>query len=128
MIGGLGTDLVEVGRIADKISKEQGFRELVFSPREIAYCAGKAHPFEHYAARFAGKEAFFKALGTGWAKGTSFNEVEILSDAQGKPEIHLTGETALTLAPLHIGTIWVSLSHIQSMASAVVIIEKKQMI
>jgi holo-[acyl-carrier protein] synthase len=126
MIGGLGTDLIEVERIAAKISKEQGFRELVFSPGEIAYCSAKAHPFEHYAARFAAKEAFFKALGTGWTNGTAFHEIEILPDAQGKPELSLLGETADTLEALGISRIWVSLSHIKSMASAVVIIEKKQ--
>jgi holo-[acyl-carrier protein] synthase len=125
MIAGLGTDLIEVDRVAAKISKEHGFRELVFSPGEIAYCSAKAHPFEHYAARFAAKEAFFKALGTGWTNGTAFHEIEILPDALGRPGLSMIGETAATLGPLGIVKVWVSLSHIKSMASAVVIIEKK---
>jgi holo-[acyl-carrier protein] synthase len=120
---GLGTDLVEVDRIADKIGKEQGFRELVFSPGEIAYCESRTHKFEHYAARFAAKEAFFKALGTGWINGTAFNEVEIIHDAKGQPGLKLNGETARTLEATGIRRILVSLTHIKSMASAVVIIE-----
>ena len=85
MIAGVGTDMIEVERIAVKIAKESGFRELVFSEKEISYCETKAHKFEHYAARFAAKEAFFKALGTGWLNGTAFNEIEITNDAAGKP-------------------------------------------
>ena len=124
MIDGLGTDMVEVDRIAGKISKEAGFRELVFSPGEIGYCETKANKFEHYAARFAAKEAFFKALGTGWAEGTAFSEVEITNHASGRPDLNLLGKTRDTLAPLKIIKILVSLSHIKTMASAVVIIEK----
>lgn len=122
MISGIGTDLIEVERVASRIGKEHGFREYVFSAREIAYCEAMAHPFEHYAARFAAKEAFFKALGTGWKSGTAFNEVEILPDAQGAPGISLLGETALTLSG--IGRTWVTLTHLKTLASATVVIEK----
>jgi holo-[acyl-carrier protein] synthase len=124
MIAGLGTDLIEVERVAEKISKGSGFKELVFSKREIEYCEAKTHKFQHYAARFAAKEAFFKALGTGWLNGTAFTEVEIINDEHGKPELVVTGGTATQIAHLNIGKISVSLSHIKSMASAVVIIEK----
>jgi len=124
MITGLGTDLVEVERIATAISKRSGFREMIYSDNEIAYCESKANKFECYAARFAAKEAFFKALGTGWPEGTSFSEVEITHDALGKPEITLLGETQKTLAPWGISKILVSLSHVKTMASAVVIVEK----
>jgi len=124
MIDGLGIDIVDVDRIAGKISKEAGFKELVFSPGEIGYCETKANKFEHYAARFAAKEAFFKALGTGWAEGTAFSEVEITNNASGRPDLNLLGKTRDRLAPLKIIKILVSLSHIKTMASAVVIIEK----
>jgi holo-[acyl-carrier protein] synthase len=124
MLAGLGTDLMEVERIAEKINKESGFREMVFSKTEIAYCESKTNKFEHYAARFAAKEAFFKALGTGWLKGTHFNEVEITNDESGKPAIVLLDETKKTLSPLGIRKILVSLSHLKEIASAVVIIEK----
>jgi holo-[acyl-carrier protein] synthase len=124
MIDGLGIDMVDVDRIAAMISKGAGFRELVFSPGEIGYCETKSNKFEHYAARFAAKEAFFKALGTGWADGTAFNEVEITQNASGRPDLNLLGNTRDVLAPLKIIKILVSLSHIKTMASAVVIIEK----
>jgi holo-[acyl-carrier protein] synthase len=124
MIAGLGIDIVDVERIAGKISKDNGFRELVFSANEIAYCENMANKFEHYAARFAAKEAFLKALGTGWANGTAFNEIEIRNNEDGKPEIFLLGETDKTLGGEQIGTILVSLTHIKSTASAVVILEK----
>jgi len=124
MITGLGTDLVEVDRIASAIKREQGFREMTFAANEIAYCEGRANKFECYAARFAAKEAFFKALGTGWPEGTNFNEVAITHDEQGKPEIILLGQTQKTLSTWGINKILVSLSHVKTMATAVVVIEK----
>ena len=124
MVEGLGLDIIEVERIAEKIKKESGFREMVFSKTEIAYCESKTNKFEHYAARFAAKEAFFKALGTGWLEGTHFNEVEITNDESGKPALVLLGETKKTLSALGISKILVSLSHLKTIASAVVIIEK----
>jgi holo-[acyl-carrier protein] synthase len=124
MLAGLGTDLTEVERIAEKINKGSGFREMVFSKTEIAYCESKTNKFEYYAARFAAKEAFFKALGTGWLEGTHFNEVEITNDESGKPALVLLGETKKTLSAWGISKILVSLSHLKTIASAVVIIEK----
>ena len=124
MIAGLGIDIVEVDRIAEKIEKNNGFRELVFSAREISYCESKTHKHEHYAARFAAKEAFFKALGSGWLNGTAFNEVEIINNERGKPEILLLGLTRNTVNDLGDFNITVSVSHVKSTATAVVIIEK----
>jgi holo-[acyl-carrier protein] synthase len=124
MVTGLGTDIIEIERIAAKISKESGFRELVFSKKEIDYCESKTNKFEHYAARFAAKEAFFKALGTGWTNGTAFNEIEITNNGSGKPELVVLGATAVWMAQFEITKIWVSLSHLKTMALAVVIIEK----
>lgn len=117
---GLGTDIVEVDRIAEKIGKSQGFRELVFTPLEIAYCEKQASRFESYAARFAAKEAFLKALGTGWAgSGMQFNEIEVRNNDAGKPEIFLIGN-----APqLPEGTqVLLSLSHVKTVAMATVVI------
>lgn len=120
----LGTDLIEVERIGEKIAAASGFRELVFSPNEIAYCESKTNKNSHYAARFAAKEAFFKALGTGWLEGTHFNEVEISHDESGKPFLILLGETQKTLSTWGINKVLVSLSHLKTIASAVVILEK----
>ena len=123
MIFGIGTDLIEVERVAEKIGKNSGFRELVFSAAEIIYCEEKPNKFEHYAARFAAKEAFFKALGTGWKTGTAFNEVEIIHDPAGKPRFSFLGQTAVNIAAMSLGKVTVSLSHLKSIASAIVIIE-----
>lgn len=123
MIFGIGTDLIEVERVADKLEKKSGFKELVFSPDEIIYCETRTNKYEHYAARFAAKEAFLKAIGTGWRNGTAFNEIEIYNDEEGKPEIRFHGITAKTIDDLKLGKIFVSLSHLKSMACAMVIIE-----
>lgn len=123
MIFGIGTDLIEVERVAEKMEKRSGFKELVFSPGEIIYCETMTFKYEHYAARFAAKEAFLKAMGTGWRNGTAFNEIEIYNDEEGKPEIRFLGNSAKTIDDLKLGKIFVSLSHLKTMACAMVIIE-----
>lgn len=123
MIFGIGTDLVDVERLAEKLEKKTGFKELVFSADEILYCEARTFKYEHYAARFAAKESFLKAIGTGWRNGTAFNEIEIFNDEQGKPELRFLGITAKTVEGLKVSKIFVSLSHIKTMASAIVIIE-----
>jgi holo-[acyl-carrier protein] synthase len=124
MVAGVGIDMIEIDRVAVKIEKGSGFRELVFSENEIAYCERKADKYQHYAARFAAKEAFFKALGTGWLNGTAFNEVEISNNADGKPELTLIGQTGELLREQGPMKISVSLTHLKTIASAIVIIEK----
>jgi holo-[acyl-carrier protein] synthase len=124
MVAGVGIDMIEVERMAVKIDKGSGFRELVFSEKEIAYCEPMADKYQHYAARFAAKEAFFKALGTGWLNGTSFNEIEVINNADGKPELTPIGQTAETLKEYGPLKISVSLTHLKAIASAIVIIEK----
>jgi holo-[acyl-carrier protein] synthase len=123
MIFGIGIDIIEVERVAKKIDKKIGFKELVFSEKEINYCELKTRKHEHYAARYAAKEAFFKAIGTGWSSGTAFNEIEIINNTEGKPEITFLGKTATTIAEMKLGKIAVSLSHLKTMATAIVIIE-----
>lgn len=122
MILGLGTDITDVARIAKSVADTR-FKERVFSPAEIAYCESRAHKNESFAARFAAKEAFFKALGTGWRGGLAFNEVEITNDDLGKPSLQLIGTTAGIVAEKNIISIHVSLSHTKETAIAVVIIE-----
>jgi len=124
MIIGIGTDIVEVPRIAAKLAKGDGFRNLVFTPFEISYCENQAMPAESYAARFAAKEALLKALGTGWGNGgVNFDEIEIRNDEAGKPQLFLIGNGADRYASAGIRKIWVSLSHEKSAAVAMVILE-----
>ncbi len=122
MIIGLGTDIAEVERIAKSI-ENIAFKEKVFSKTEIAYCETKTNKAENYAARFAAKEAFFKALGTGWRGAMAFNEVEVVNDELGKPTINLLGEAINILKERNITIIHISLSHTKTMAMATVILE-----
>jgi holo-[acyl-carrier protein] synthase len=123
MILGIGIDIIEVERIANSVGRDTGFRELVFSKNEIKYCNSKAAPYEHYAARFAAKEAFMKALGSGWSSALSFNEIEVVNLESGKPVLQISGRTEKELEPLGIQIIHVSLSHLKTMATAFVILE-----
>lgn len=122
MISGIGTDIVEVARIKQAIEKES-LKTKVFSAREIAYCE-KDKSAQSYAARGAAKEAFFKALGTGWRDKMNINEVEILNDELGKPFIELSGETQKMFEQRGGKLIHVTLSHIKEHAVAFVVIEK----
>ena len=125
MIYGIGTDIIEVSRIHAVMEKDIGFREKIFTSGEIAYCETKKHKFENYAARFSAKEAFMKAIGTGWRFGIRFADIEVYHDEFGKPLIRLHGK-AEELAKIEgISKIHVSLSHIKEMATAVVVVEKE---
>ena len=97
MIVGLGSDLLDVARVEQKLREDSGLTQSLFTPLEIRYCEGKHHPARHYAARFAAKEALLKALGTGWRDGLSWREIEIRNDELGRPVMVLSG-LALTIA------------------------------
>jgi holo-[acyl-carrier protein] synthase len=124
MIYGIGTDIIEVDRIAAKLEKGKGFRDLIFTPQEVAYCERQGYPAQHYAARFAAKEAFLKAMGTGWGHGKiHFNEIEIVNNEAGKPLLQLIGNATASYSELQIKQIHVSLSHVKATAVAMVLIE-----
>jgi len=121
MIYGIGTDIVEVDRIAEKVSKGAAFRELVFTPHEIAYCEQQAAPAQSYAARFAAKEAVAKALG---APGDMhWHDAEVLSEESGRPLLELRGTVLARAHDLGVATTHLSLSHDAGIASAVVVLE-----
>ena len=124
MIFGIGIDNIEVARIKKQIESNNGFKEKIFSSKEIAYCETKRNKEQNYAARFAAKEAFFKALGTGWRNGFEFTDVEIVNNELGKPEINLKGKTRMFADKNKLSNIYVSLSHLKESAVAFVIIEK----
>ena len=91
-IYGIGTDIVSVDRIKKSL-KKKNFLNRIFSQKEILKCKNITKPYNCYAKRFAAKEAFSKALGTGIAGGINFNEIIILNEKSGKPYIFLTGQT-----------------------------------
>lgn len=124
MIFGIGTDIIETERVKEKIAKKNGLREFIFSENEIEYCESKTHKAEHYAARFAAKEAVLKALGAGIMSGLTLNEIEIKTIESGKPEICFKGETATKINSIGNLKFHVTLSHLKDIACAMVVIEK----
>jgi holo-[acyl-carrier protein] synthase len=123
MILGVGNDILEVARVGRQIQPDgPDIREQVFTPGEIRYCEGKRYPARHYAARFAAKEAFFKALGTGQRDSLSWRDVEVLPDPLGKPEIVLSGETRREAERRGVVRALLSLSHTDDLAMASVIL------
>ena len=87
MIVGIGVDVVEIDRIRKIAERRKGFLSKIFVPEEIEYCQSRRNPYPHFAARFAAKEAVFKALGTGWSRGLKWSEIYVGSDAARKPFI-----------------------------------------
>jgi len=124
MIISIGIDIIEVYRIRETISRTTRFAERVFTKRERDYCEAKgAASAQSYAARFAAKEAFLKALKTGWRGKITWHEIEIRSDENGVPTLEIEGEAKNILANLGANKIHLSLSHTTEHAVAQVILE-----
>lgn len=124
MIVGLGTDLVDVPRIAHSIEQfGDKFTHRIFTAVEREYSESKANVHERFAARFAAKEAAMKALGTGLAGGVNWTDIEVRNDSSGKPSLHLNGVARRIAAELGVKRISISLTHTSQQASAVVMFE-----
>ena len=94
-IFGIGTDIVNIKRIDYSLKKHGlNFKNRIFSKKEISYCEKKINSSAFYAKRFAAKEAFSKALGTGIRKGVNLKNIEITNNVHGKPSISLKGNLA----------------------------------
>lgn len=125
MIFGIGVDLVETSRIRESLEKfADRFARKVFTPVEQEYCNRMPDPAMHYAARFAAKEAFLKALGTGKARGIAWTDVGIVNLPGGQPVLAVTGRAAEVMAGKGAGASHVSLSHSRGHAMAAVVLEK----
>jgi holo-[acyl-carrier protein] synthase len=124
MIVGIGMDVVEIRRIRDLAQRHVAFLTRTFAPCELHHCQEKANPFPHLAARFAAKEAVFKALGTGWSDGLKWTDVAVQNNAAGKPAIRLSGVAARLAHKLGADKIHLSLTHTGSYAGAQVILER----
>jgi holo-[acyl-carrier protein] synthase len=124
MVIGIGTDLIEIGRIEGSIERfGEKFLERVFTAQEIAYCMQKKSSAESFAARFAAKEAGAKALGTGISQGVSWKEIEVRREPGGRPTLHWSGKAAERAEALGVTRTALSLTHSRSVAMAVVVIE-----
>jgi len=119
MIKGVGIDIIEIDRIKKAVkSSGEKFLNKIFTTRELAYCKNrKKLKFPELAVRFAAKEAYSKALGTGM-KGIRWNQIEVVNNSEGKPQISCSGKI--------FPNVHVSLSHSENYAVASVIIEEEK--
>lgn len=124
MIRGTGVDIADTSRIEQGLQRHgERFAKRIFTAGEIAYCERFKNRAERYAARFAAKEAAFKALGTGWRQGIQWLDVEIVHQPSGKPDLILTGRALEVARKLQVTRISVSISHSDRYAVALVIFE-----
>ncbi len=124
MILGIGIDLEEVARIAESISKfGERFLDRIFTEAEIAFCSGKANSNERFAARFAAKEAAFKALQASWQAGLSWKDFELIAQPGGAPRMVLHGVAARLASERGMRGLHVSFSHTKTHVTAVVVVE-----
>ncbi len=124
MIYGIGTDIIEVNRIEKRLSGNNALLDRLYTRRERDYCdSANRVKYQCYAARFAAKEAFFKALGTGYRYGMAFHEIEVLNDSLGKPYIEPAGKVKEFILKNNITRIHLSISHIKETATAFVVLE-----
>lgn len=125
MIVSIGIDIVEVYRIAETLARTPRFGERVFTAYERTYCDAKgAAAAQSYAGRFAAKEAFLKALKTGWRGKITWQDIEILSDDQGVPLLNISGEASTLFEQTGASRSHISISHTMEHAVAQVIFEK----
>ena len=123
MILGCGIDLAEPDRLRAACERRPRLAERLFTPAELADCRGRHDPWPSMAARFAAKEAFVKALGTGLRQGLAWKQIEVVRDAEGRPALALHGRAAELLAELGVAGSHLSLTHVDSLAMAQVILE-----
>lgn len=121
---GTGTDIVEVLRIARMIERHgELFIGRVYTPDEIEYCASRKAATQHYAGRWAAKEAVLKALGTGWVRGIGWRDVEVRNTPAGLPTVRLYGGARDMQEHLGIERLHLSISHCRAYATAYAVAE-----
>ena len=114
----IGVDLIEITRIERAFARYPGFAARVFTDSERAYCNSRPNPAQHYAARFAGKEAVGKALGC----GVRFTWREIEIAGRPKPEVRLSGRTKAWAEKVRAGRIDLSMTHSKELAAAICVV------
>jgi holo-[acyl-carrier protein] synthase len=125
VILGLGADWVEIDELQRALERGgERLRRRVFTAAERRYCEGRRREVEHLAARFAAKEALFKALGTGWGAEAGWTDVEVVRSREGAPRLRLRGRAAAAARRRGVARLHLSLSHTPRGALAVVVAEK----
>ena len=116
---GIGTDITECLRIARMIERHGDlFINRVYTPAEIRYCQNRKQTTEHFTGRWAAKEAVLKALGTGWRRGISWRDVEVVNEPGGKPIVSVHGGAKQVVEDLGITRLLISISHCRTHATA----------
>jgi holo-[acyl-carrier protein] synthase len=116
----VGLDVIEIRRVSGALERYAAFRERCFTEEERAYCDSRPNPAQHYAARFAGKEAVGKALGFGVARAFAWKDVEIAG--RPKPDVRLSGRVAQWACGVGAGPIDLSMTHSKDIAAAVCVV------
>ena len=115
---GIGVDMLEIARMEQVLRRRPNFARRVFTDEERAYCDASARPAEHYAARFAAREAVLKALGTGFSGGIGLRDVSVTRDESGRPRVLLAGRAAEVAREKGVREIVLSISHTRDVAVA----------
>jgi holo-[acyl-carrier protein] synthase len=118
----VGLDVIEIDRVRRVLERYPGFRERCFTEAERAYCDSRPNPAQHYAARFAGKEAVAKALGFGVARAFAWKDVEI--SGRPKPAVSLSGRVEAWSRRAGAGPIDLSMTHSRGLAAAVCVVDE----
>jgi holo-[acyl-carrier protein] synthase len=123
---GIGTDIIECLRIAQMIERHgELFINRVYTQHEIQYCQSRKLATQHYAGRWAAKEAILKALGTGWRRGISWRDIEVRNEPGGRPTVAMRGGARDVVERLGITEMLISISHCRSHATAYALAQGK---
>lgn len=124
MIVGIGIDIVGVSELRSQIEEISGFLESIFSVEEIDECRRRADPYQCFAARFAAKEAFMKAAGSGWTDSVDFQQLVIVSNGSSIPTVNIGLKAAEVLRHLEPYEVRLSMTHTPAYSCAVVVLER----
>ena len=124
MVIGIGIDIIEIDRVKKSVDEfGDQFLKKIYTPHEIKYCLSKSNKYQHLAARFAAKEAIYKALSTGWVKDLSWQDMEIINAPNGLPTVKLKGNLKDFLSAGQ--NLKISMSHSRDYVACVAIIYKE---
>ncbi|UCD72266.1 MAG: holo-ACP synthase [Syntrophobacterales bacterium] len=124
MIYGIGVDIVSIRRF-ERMLERWGplFTKRVFTPAEVDFCRNKSNPGQHFALRWAAKEAMLKALGLGLRGGIKWTDIEVVNDSFGRPSFEVHDQVKDFLTDRNIKTAFVSISHERDYGIAQVVLE-----
>ena len=124
MVFGIGIDIIEIDRVKNSVEKYgDHFLKKVYTQTELDYCLSKGNKYQHLAARFAAKEAVYKALTTGWSKDVGWQDIEIYNEPNGLPLVNLKGDLNSFLTDGK--SLKISMSHSRDYVACVAIIYRE---